>query len=259
MARRGWTLALAGLLVCGRCGYRMATCYRTNGRDLRYQCSRGNVSKGAGYCQSVAGRAIDTVVEQLLLDALQPSAIEVSLALAEEVEIDRTRRRRQRALRLEQAAYEVSRAERQYNAVEPENRLVARTLEKRWEAALAEHDRLIAEQKREDAPPPQLTPAERDAIRHLAEDVPTLWRAPTTTAAERKEIARLMLERVLLTIEGGANRPRSCAPGRAGARRPTASCVQSGGPISSPAARRCGRGSWTSRRRAIVLPRSRAA
>jgi DNA invertase Pin-like site-specific DNA recombinase len=202
---RGGPSLLAGLLVCGRCGYRMATCYRTNGRDLRYQCSRGNVSKGAGYCQSVAGRAIDTVVEQLLLDALRPSAIEVSLALAEEVEIDRTRRRRQRALRLEQAAYEVSRAERQYNAVEPENRLVARTLEKRWEAALAEHDRLIAEQKREDArDQPQLTPAERDAIRRLAEDVPTLWRAPTTTAAERKEIARLMLERVVLTIEGGS-------------------------------------------------------
>jgi len=183
----------------------MATCYRTNGRDLRYQCSRGNVSKGAGYCQSVAGRAIDTVVEQLLLDALRPSAIEVSLALAEEVEIDRAHRRRQRALRLEQAAYEVARAERQYNAVEPENRLVARTLEKRWEATLAEHDRLLAEQKREDARErPHLTAAERDAIRCLAEDVPALWRAPTTTAAERKEIARLMLERVVLMIEGGS-------------------------------------------------------
>ena len=125
---RGGPSLLAGLLICGRCGYRMATCYRTNGRDLRYQCSRGHVSKGAAYCQSVAGRAIDGVVEQLLLEALQPSAIEVSLALAEEVEIERTRRRRQRALRLEQAAYEVTRAERHYHAVEPENRLVARTL-----------------------------------------------------------------------------------------------------------------------------------
>jgi hypothetical protein len=199
---RGGPSLLAGLLICGRCGYRMATCYRTNGRDLRYQCSRGQVSKGAGYCQSVAGRAIDAVVEQLLLEALQPSAIEVSLALAEEVEIERSRRRRQRALRLEQAAYEVSRAERQYQAVEPENRLVARTLEKRWEAALAEHDRLLAEQAREDArETPQLTAAERDAIRCLAEDVPALWQSPSTTAAERKEIARLMLERVVVSIE----------------------------------------------------------
>ncbi len=129
----------------------------------------------------------------------------MSLALAEEVEIDRTRRRRQRALRLEQAAYEVARAERQYNVVEPENRLVARTREKRWEAALAEHDRLLAEQKRDDARDnPQLTPPDRDAIRRLAEDVPALWRAPTTSASERKEIARLMLERVVLMIEGGS-------------------------------------------------------
>ncbi len=202
---RGGPSLLAGLLICGRCGYRMATCYRTNGRDLRYQCSRGTVSKGAGYCQSVAGRAIDAVVEQLLLDALQPSAIEVSVALAEEVEIERARRRRQRALRLEQAAYEVARAERQYHAVEPENRLVARTLEKRWEAALAEHERLLAEQTREDArETPQLTAAERDEIRRLAEDMPALWRAPTTTPADRKEIARLMLERVVLMIEGGS-------------------------------------------------------
>ena len=204
---RGGPSLLAGLLICGRCGYRMATCYRTNGHDLRYQCSRGTVSKGAGYCQSVAGRAVDTIIEGLLLEALRPSAIAVSVALAEEVEIDRARQRRQRALQLEQAAYEVARAERQYNAVEPENRLVARTLEKRWNAALAEHDRLLAEHKREEArEAPQLTEGERDAIRRLAEDVPALWRASTTTAAERKEIARLLLDRVVLSIDGGSER-----------------------------------------------------
>lgn len=148
---RGGPSLLAGLLICGRCGYRMATCYRTNGHDLRYQCSRGSVSKAEGSCQSVAGRAIDAAVETLLLEALRPSAIAVSLALAEQVEIDRAQRCRHRALKLEQAAYEVARAERQYNAVEPENRLVARSLEKRWEAALAEYDRLLVEQKREEA------------------------------------------------------------------------------------------------------------
>lgn len=144
-------------------------------------------------------------LENLLLEALQPSAIAVSVALTEEVEIDSERRRRQRTHRLEQAAYEVTRAERQYNAVEPENRLVARTLEKRWEATLAEYDRLLAEQTREEArEAPRLTHEERDEIRRLAEDVPALWRAPTTTPAERKEIARLMLERVVLSIEGGS-------------------------------------------------------
>jgi DNA invertase Pin-like site-specific DNA recombinase len=202
---RGGPSLLAGLLICGRCGYRMATCYRTNGYELRYQCSRGSVSRGAAYCQSVSGAAIDPVVASLILQALKPSAIEVSLSMAEDLELERSRERRQRALKLEQAAYEVSRLERQYNAVEPENRLVARTLEKRWEAALAEHDRLAAEHARDDAGASvALSEQERDAIRRVAEDVPALWSAPTTTAVERKQIARLMLDRVVLSVAGGS-------------------------------------------------------
>ena len=200
---RGGPSLLAGLLVCGHCGYRMATCYRTNGRELRYQCARAHVSRGDNLCQTISGSAVDPLVERLLLAALQPSALEVSLALAEDIEIERTRDRRRRALRLEQAGYEAERAERQFNAVEPENRLVARTLEKRWEEALAERDRLLAEQSREEARTPvPLSPSEREAIRALAEDIPALWRAVTTTPAERKEIARLMLNRIVLTVHG---------------------------------------------------------
>jgi DNA invertase Pin-like site-specific DNA recombinase len=200
---RGGPSLLAGLLVCGHCGYRMATCYRTNGRDLRYQCSRGNVSKGEDLCQTISGSAIDPLIERLLLAALKPAALDVSLALSEDIEIERTRDRRRRALCLEQASYEAERAERQFNAVEPENRLVARTLEKRWEDALAERDRLLAEQARDDARTPiPLSSSEKKAIRALAQDIPTLWRAPSTTPAERKEIARLMLDRVVLTVHG---------------------------------------------------------
>jgi DNA invertase Pin-like site-specific DNA recombinase len=198
---RGGPSLLAGLLVCGHCGYRMATCYRTNGRELRYQCSRGHVSKGVDLCQSISGSAIDPLIERLLLAALKPSVLDVSLALAEDIEIERNRDRRRRALRLEQANYEAERAERQFNAIEPENRLVARTLEKRWEEALAERDRLLTEQSREDARTPiPLSPAEKEAIRALAEDIPAILRAATTTPTERKEIARLMLDRVVLTV-----------------------------------------------------------
>jgi hypothetical protein len=110
---------------------------------------------------------------------------------------------RQWALCLEQARYEVERAERQYAAVEPENRLVARTLEQRWEAALAAEAKLRDEHAWFAAhTPAQLTPAEQEAIRRLAGDVPTLWRAATTMAAERKEIVRLLIERVTVTIAG---------------------------------------------------------
>jgi len=204
---RGGPSLLAGLLYCGRCGCRMVTCYRTNGRDLRYGCTRNQINYGAPPCQALSGAALDALVGGLLLQVLQPSAIEVSLAMAEDVELERTARHRQWTLRLEQASYEVERARRQYDAVEPENRLVVRTLERRWEEALAaeatlkeEHARFLARE------PLCLSAADRDAIRRLSEDVPTLWRAETTTGVERKEIARLLLERVDVLLRGDTER-----------------------------------------------------
>jgi excisionase family DNA binding protein len=200
---RGGPSLLVGILYCGRCGHRMVTCYRNNGRDLRYECTRDQVNHGGPRCQALSGGALDELVAGLVLEVLRPSAIEVSLQLAEDVEIERAQRHRRWALRLEQARYEVERAQRQYDAVEPENRLVARTLEQRWESALAaeaglreEHARFLARE------PARLTAADREAIRGLAEDIPTLWRATTTTAAERKEIVRLLLERVEVTVAG---------------------------------------------------------
>jgi hypothetical protein len=131
----------------------------------------------------------------------------VALQLAEDLELDRARRRRQWAQRLETARYEVERAQRQYDSAEPENRLVVRTLERRWEEALATQTRLEEEQARwAAAEPTRLSAAEQDEIRRLAADVPALWRAPTTTATERKEITRLLIERVVATIEGASEK-----------------------------------------------------
>jgi excisionase family DNA binding protein len=181
----------------------MVTCYRSNGRDLRYDCTRDQINYGAPHCQSLSGRALDGLIADLVLGVLRPSAIEVSLQLAEDVELERTQRHRHWALRLEQARYEVERAERQYNAVEPENRMVARTLEHRWEAALAAERKLQEEHARFlEREPTRLTATDRDAIRRLADDIPALWRAESTTAIERKEIVRLLLERVDVTVDG---------------------------------------------------------
>lgn len=200
---RGGPSLLVGILHCGRCGHRMVTCYRNNGRDLRYECTRDQINYGGPRCQSLSGGALDELVTSLVLEVLRPSAIEVSLQLAEDVEIERAQRHRQWALRLEQARYEVERVQRQYDAVEPENRLVARTLEQRWETALAAEAELREEQARFLArEPAQLTVADHEAIRGLAEDIPTLWRATTTTAAERKEVVRLLLERVEIVVAG---------------------------------------------------------
>lgn len=117
--------------------------------------------------------------------------------------MERAQRRRQWTLRLEQTRYEVERAERQYNAVEPENRLVVRTLEQRWEAALAAEARLQQEHARFlCCEPAKLSSADSEAIRQLSEDLPAVWHAASTTPAERKEIVRLLLERVEVSVQG---------------------------------------------------------
>lgn len=200
---RGGPALLAGLLVCGRCGQRMSALYPNGGRFQRYSCSRLAVNYGGAVCQSLSGRALDALVSELMLQALTPAALEVSLQLTEDLELERQTLHRQWQQRLERARYDVERARRQYDAVEPENRLVVRTLEQRWEAALAEELRVKAEQDRFLAEQPMpLSFGERAAIERLATDIPALWSAPTTTAADRQSIARLMLERVIVMVQG---------------------------------------------------------
>ena len=204
---RGGPSLLAGLLACGRCGRRMATRYPQGGRYLRYGCAREAVDHGGPACQSLSGRGLDALVGGLIVEALAPAAVEASLRLAEDVELERAALQRQWRQRLERAGYEAERAHRQYDAVDPENRLVARTLERQWERALAEELRLRAEHERFVATRPvPLTTAELEAIRRLTEDIPALWHAPTTTAHDRQAIARLLLERVVVTVEGESER-----------------------------------------------------
>jgi DNA invertase Pin-like site-specific DNA recombinase/methylphosphotriester-DNA--protein-cysteine methyltransferase len=200
---RGGQALLSGLLECGRCGRRMLTQYPAHGRFLRYECARAHATYGQARCQSLSGRALDALVGGLILETLAPAAVEASVQLAEDLELERTALHRQWRQRVERAHYDVDRARRQYNQVEPENRLVARALERQWEEALANEVRAQADYTRflEDQPLP-LTPKECAQIRRLAEDVPALWQAATTTAADRQAIARLLLDRVVVTVAG---------------------------------------------------------
>lgn len=194
---------LSGLLICGRCGLRMATSYRDNGNKLRYACSRDAVDYGGALCQSLAGEPVDDRISEMVLRALEPAALEISLQVAEDLETDRQKLHRHWEKRLERAQLDVGRAHRQYNAVEPENRLVARTLEKQWESALSAEEALKTEHRRFLAEQPVIMSAkERDAIRRLAHDVPALWRAATTTSADRQSIIRQLVERVIVTVQG---------------------------------------------------------
>ena len=202
VVRNGPSL-LSGLVICGRCGLRMAATYQNNGKELRYSCDRMSIDYGEPRCQSLKGEPLDRLVGSLVLDALQPAALELSLKVAEDVEGERRRSHEQWRLRLERARYETDRAFRQYDAVEPENRLVVRGLERRWEEKLAAEETLKQEYARFcSTEPPTLSAADREAIRQLAADVPALWHAPTTTPADRQEIIRQMVERVIVTVKG---------------------------------------------------------
>ncbi len=201
---------LSGLLVCGRCQrQRMRVFYRTEGNRCVhvYQCNWEQAHYGGQPCQQLAGACLDAHITALVLAAIAPAALELSLHAAEQVEADRAAVEQIWRQRLERADYDVDRARRAHHLAEPENRLVVRQLEAEWEQALAALERLRADHARFTAATPRtLTAAERDAIRALAGDIPALWHAPTTTTADRKQLLRLLIGQIAVRVEGDSER-----------------------------------------------------
>lgn len=199
---------LAGLVVCGRCGTKMTVRYqRGAGGKLHpaYVCARAKSDYGQGQCQQLAGGCIDEHVAALLLQAMAPAAVEVSLAAAEQVETQRAQVDRIWRQRLERADHAADRARRQYQLAEPENRLVVRQLERDWETAMTERQRLGEEYDRFLAVRPRtLSAEERAQIRALAADVPGIWHAPTTTDADRKQLIRHLVDQVRIEVLGSS-------------------------------------------------------
>jgi len=196
--RRGPSL-LAGLLVCGKCGRRLTVRYAGERNRHTYLCNRRGTDYGDEFCQGIAGPALDEFVSRQVLAALRPAALELSFEATKNLEREREDLARLWQQRLERAAYEAERAGRQYRLVEPENRLVARQLEREWEERLAAQEKIEEEYDRFRCSQPRLlTEEEREAIRRLAENIPALWQASTTTDGERKEIIRQVIERVVV-------------------------------------------------------------
>jgi DNA invertase Pin-like site-specific DNA recombinase len=196
---------LQGLVVCGRCGCRMRLHYGTT--STAYVCITRHQRYGEPLCQSLTVDHVDRAVSEAFLAVIQPAQVAAALALAEDVERDRAAAQRQWELRLERARYEAERALRQYDLCEPENRLVARELEARWDARLREVAALEAQYRQEQgrslAP---LTPAEQAAIGQLVGDVRLLWAAAQTTMADRKRLLRCLIREAVLLRD---DRPRA--------------------------------------------------
>ncbi len=199
-AREGPAL-LQGIVVCGRCGNRMSVHYHQRQGALvpDYRCIRANIQRHTEPCQTIPGKRVDETISQLLLETVTPLALEVALSVQAELEQRADEADQLRASHVERARHHAELARRRYLAVDPDNRLVADSLEADWndklralQAAQDDYDRDTA------AAHAQLTEQHATRIRQLAADFPALWSDPATPTRERKRIARLLIEDVTL-------------------------------------------------------------
>ncbi len=199
VARKGQAL-LQGIVRCGRCGALFHLHYSgRQGEWPEYRCSADQSQFGGTDCQRVRALALDRQVEERFLEALRPDQVTLALAALAQLEQEEQAESKQWELRLERARYQAKRAERQYQAVEPENRLVARSLEKQWEEQLRAVETVEKEYHAwRSGRLGIFTQADREAIVALGSDLPTLWHAPTTTNAERKQMLRLVIREVII-------------------------------------------------------------
>jgi DNA invertase Pin-like site-specific DNA recombinase len=199
--RRDGHALLSGKILCGRCGQPMHVGYQgTNGARSVYLCNSRQLHFGETACQRMPGKAIDQFVTERLMAALTPAQIELSLAIVEELERQQIELNRQWQRRLEAARYTAALAQKRYEQVDPENRLVVRTLEQQWETSLQEVSRLEVEFAAFERQKPQpYHPEQRQNLLRLATDLPKVWHSLTTTWTERKDLLELLIADVTLT------------------------------------------------------------
>jgi hypothetical protein len=195
---------LQGLVVCGICGNRMTVRYHTQRGLLcpEYLCQSAGIEHAVPICQQIPGAAIDRIVGEILIEAMSPITLEVALAVQQELQSRLEEADRSRQTHVERARYEAELAQRRYLRVDPDNRLVADTLEADWNnklRALAEVQREY--ERRHQADREVLSEEQRTALFSLTTDFPRLWRDPTTPSRERKRMVRLLLEDVTLIRE----------------------------------------------------------
>jgi hypothetical protein len=164
-----------------------------------YQCVRACIETGGPRCQTVPGEGVDTAVSQLLIDTLTPLALDVALSVQAELESRADDADALRRHDVERARHRADLARRRYLAVDPDNRLVADSLEADWNDALrAARDAQDDYDKHAASAAAQLDEQHKDRIRALAADFPTLWTNPATDQRERKRMVRLLIEDVTL-------------------------------------------------------------
>ena len=192
---------LQGIVVCGRCGGRMTIRYYVSHREVlpEYVCQREGIEHAQPICQRIVGGALDRAIGDLLVETVSPLALEVALAVQDELESRAQEVDRMRRQQVDRARYEAELAQRRYLRVDPDNRLVADSLEAEWNnklraLAAAQEDY----ERKHDGEGSALSAEQRQQVMALVTDFPRLWRDPATPQRERKRMVRLLLEDVTL-------------------------------------------------------------
>lgn len=190
---------LSSLLRCGRCGRMLFVAYTGNhGKVARYACRGGRVERGSAPCQSAGSMGIDRAVTSLLLEAIQPAGIEAAVQASERTANEDIEKRRALEMALEKARYEVRHAQRQFDAVDPDNRLVAGELESRWNQALLRVQELEARLNAHHENAHTLSASDKQRLLDLAGDLRLVWDHPASTVELKKRILRTVIEEIVL-------------------------------------------------------------
>lgn len=196
---RGGNALLAGILRCARCGHKLHVGYRDGDRKVaRYYCMTGNKEQGKPSCLSFGGLRVENAIVANVIEACQPLGIEASLRALDGKHEEQDQKRKALDLALEKARFEAGRARRQYDATDPENRLVAAELERRWNAALAQVAEIEARLEEEELSKAPLSQAQRERLLSLGADLRALWEEPRTPMELKKRVLRSVINEVIV-------------------------------------------------------------
>ncbi|HET6218283.1 MAG TPA: recombinase family protein [Acidobacteriaceae bacterium] len=205
-AGRGGRALLSGMLRCRRCGHMLYVAYSGNsGSVQRYQCRGAHMSTGAERCISFSGGRVDEAVGEEILRAIGGNAMEAAMEATEKLRQQVAERRRAVELEIEQARYEVKLAARRYDAVDPDNRLVAGELEARWNAGLKKAQEMEARLRDFDNSEKMPAIPDKEVLLSLAQDLPAIWKSPKTDAGLKQRIVRILAEEFVVDVDEAKN------------------------------------------------------
>lgn len=191
---------LAGLIRCGHCGRKLTVKY--NAQSVRYICRGDFATTGqAEKCFATSGRKLEDAVSAEVLKTIAPAAIDAAIEAENKLQQQVSERQKMLELELEQARYEAGRRERQFNAVEPENRLVVRELQALWNQALENLQRLEQQLESEKQAQSPLDELQREKLYALAHDLPALWNLPSTDSRTKTRTLRTLIEEIIAERE----------------------------------------------------------